>query len=735
MSGTRHHVASQVASATQNGDLPDGWTHSPLGEVVELQPGYAFKSRWFSEDGVRLLRGTNIVPGGTRWEDVARLPDSRIEEFSQYLLGEGDIVIAMDRPVISSGLKVTTLAADDVPALLLQRVGRFKPGDAIDREFLFAFLNSRRFLEHTGALATGTQLPHISKTDIETAPTPLPPLAEQRRIVSKIESLQERSSRARRALSEVGPLLEQFRQSVLRAAFSGRLTADWRAAHRDVEPATELLSRIRTERRHRWEQSELAKYEAKSKKPPKNWQDKYDSVKKKAVRATVADVRADGVAIGEVPDGWELVRLGDIANLQAGYAFKSKWFTKTGIRLLRGTNIEPGSTRWTETVHLSVDQSDEYTEYLLNDGDVVIAMDRPVISTGLKVTRINESDLPALLLQRVGRFQIEDRITSEFIHQFVQSPFFMRHIGAQATGTQLPHISSNDIESAILPLPPLEEQAAIVESVSRAFEAVDAVESVLAESESALTQLDQSILAKAFRGELVPQDPRDEPASELLARIRTTREAEETTKPKRRKKKSAAATLQPTATLPTPATVQRSLSIEPQEEPDKQSPPVKKQPTHQQETPVPIDETNRNDVMASIRSVFSAHSEGLNREDAIRHLAHELGYKRTGSRIQEIVGNDLIAAQKRHIIHRDGDRYYLDCRSIEDYDRDDLVSLLQRAMGQTWWEESEAIKEATRLLGFRRTGRNITDTWKKTIALAIRRGELERDGIQIRRSR
>ena len=90
-----------------------------------------------------------------------------------------------------------------------------------------------------------------------------------------IESLQERSSRARRALSEVGPLLEQFRQSVLRAAFSGRLTADWRATHRDVEPATELLSRIRTERRHRWEQSELAKYEAKGKKPPKNWQDKY----------------------------------------------------------------------------------------------------------------------------------------------------------------------------------------------------------------------------------------------------------------------------------------------------------------------------------------------------------------------------------------------------------------------------------------------------------------------------
>src|SRR2546430_291797 len=123
---------------------------------------------------------------------------------------------------------------------------------------------------------------HVNQASIATdflsrcVPVRIPPAAEQRRIVAKIEALQEQSRRAREALAEVGPLLEQFRQSVLAAAFRGDLTADWRAAHPNVEPASDLLHRIHAERRRRWEQAELAKYKAKDQKPPQNWQDKYE---------------------------------------------------------------------------------------------------------------------------------------------------------------------------------------------------------------------------------------------------------------------------------------------------------------------------------------------------------------------------------------------------------------------------------------------------------------------------
>jgi len=494
-----------------NGELPEGWVLAQLADVTctsneRVEP---------SVNDRRPYVGLEHIDGGkNRILSQGTTDDVRS---TKSVFRAGDVLYGKLRPYLRK------VCRPDFDGVCSTDILVFPECEALDNRFLLQFLSQQSTAEFATQNANGINLPRISAKALGEISLNLPPLVEQQRIVSKIESLQERSRRAREALAEVKPLLDQFRQSVLAAAFRGDLTADWRAKNPDVEPASELLKRIRTERRRKWEEAELAKYEAKDRQPPQGWQDMYDAMKKKAVRATIADVRADGVAIDEIPEGWELVRIGDIASLQAGYAFKSKWFTKTGVRLLRGTNIEPGSTRWTDTVHLPTDQSNGYAEYLLNEGDVVIAMDRPVISTGLKVTRISETDLPALLLQRVGRFQPEDRITPEFVYQFVQSPFFMRHIGVQATGTQLPHISANDIESAILPLPPLEEQAAMVEIISRSLEMIEEVETALANSEFALTHLDQSILAKAFRGELVPQDPNDEPASVLLERIRQQR--------------------------------------------------------------------------------------------------------------------------------------------------------------------------------------------------------------------
>ena len=160
----------------------------------------------------------------------------------------------------------------------------------------------------------------------------MPPLAEQRRIVAKIEALQERSRRAREALSEVGPLLEQFRQSVLAAAFRGDLTADWRAAHPNVEPASELLHRIRAERRRRWEQAELAKYEAKGQKPPKNWQDKYKEPEP-----------VDDSDLPELPEGWVWATLANHAcaprTARAYEQVRYAEFAENRPKLRRATNL------------------------------------------------------------------------------------------------------------------------------------------------------------------------------------------------------------------------------------------------------------------------------------------------------------------------------------------------------------------------------------------------------------
>src|SRR5262249_38488236 len=146
--------------------------------------------------------------------------------------------------------------------------------------------------------------------------------------------LRERSRRAREALSEVGPLLEQFRQSVLAAAFRGDLTADWRAAHPDVEPASELLHRIRAERRRLWEQAEMAKYEAKGRKPPKNWKDRYEEPEP-----------VDDFGLPELPNRWSWSTLETISVIQGGITLGQK--KRNGVQYvnvpyLRVANVQRG---------------------------------------------------------------------------------------------------------------------------------------------------------------------------------------------------------------------------------------------------------------------------------------------------------------------------------------------------------------------------------------------------------
>ncbi|MFH1994068.1 MAG: restriction endonuclease subunit S, partial [Pseudomonadota bacterium] len=123
---------------------------------------------------------------------------------------------------------------------------------------------------------------------------PIPPLPEQKRIAKRIDALQARSSRARKALEAIPSLLDKFRQSVLSSAFRGDLTADWLAQNPDVEPAEKLLERIRKERRKRWEENELAKMNATGKTPKDDkWRKKYKEPE-----------LIDTTDLPELPEGW-----------------------------------------------------------------------------------------------------------------------------------------------------------------------------------------------------------------------------------------------------------------------------------------------------------------------------------------------------------------------------------------------------------------------------------------------
>jgi type I restriction enzyme S subunit len=173
----------------QKYSIPQEWKTVTLREIVKLQTGYPFKSENFSESGIRLLKGSNVLVQKIDWQDVDYYPESEVTNVVDYLLREGDIVIAMDRPFISDGFKIARTSKKDLPCLLVQRIGRFLRSSNIDYEYLYYFLHSEFYLKNLLILQKGMDLPHISNSEILSPLIPLPDLIEQKQITSILSSI------------------------------------------------------------------------------------------------------------------------------------------------------------------------------------------------------------------------------------------------------------------------------------------------------------------------------------------------------------------------------------------------------------------------------------------------------------------------------------------------------------------------------------------------------------------
>jgi len=350
----------------------------------------------------------------------------------------------------------------------------------------------------------------------------LAPLNEQERIVARIEELQAHSRRAREALESIPHLLEQLRQSILAAAFRGDLTKKWREQHHDIEPAPELLKRIRAERRKRWEASELEKLKARG--LTGNQLDIEFAKRRKQYQEPKP---VDTTDLLELPKGWCAATIDTVAFVTklAGFEYtKYVSYDPDGdFAVIKAENAGKYGFKNTDFSRVRSATVRHLIRSRLEAGDLLMVF----VGAGVgQVARV-PGDQEYFLGPNIGMIRIlSELLLQDFAEFFLRSPIGFSLTMSFSKAVAQPSLSMGNIRQIPLFIPPIEEQQIIVENIRQRFGFVKELEQQVEESVNTISEFDQSILSKAFRGELVPQDPNDEPASVLLERIRQEKVAQ-----------------------------------------------------------------------------------------------------------------------------------------------------------------------------------------------------------------
>jgi type I restriction enzyme S subunit len=434
------------------------------------------------EGNIRLIQLADIGDGRYLNKSARFMTPERAKALRCSFLEPGDVLVSRMADPLG---RACIFPGDPKQCVTVVDVCIIRPDQsAANPAWLMHEINTPQFRDIIAQSASGTTRARISRSNLGALELPVPPLPEQRRIVTKLEDLLARSRRAKGALNAIPPLLEKLRQSVLAAAFRGDLTADWRDKHPKVEPADKLLARIRVERRKKWEEVELAKLTAKGKAPKDDrWKEKYEEPE-----------AVDASDLPELPEGWCWASPRE-AFIWASGKFLPRDAQRTGSVSVYGGNGIAGT----------------HDEFLVPNPTIVVGR------VGADCGNVHLTAGPSWIT--------DNAIFASFVPDSVILPYFIMglrraNLRTAARGGGQPFVSQETLNNVVFPLAPLPEQVALMRAVEEYSATSASVLKMLAASESDLATLDRSILAKAFRGELVPQDPNDEPAEAMLARLR-----------------------------------------------------------------------------------------------------------------------------------------------------------------------------------------------------------------------
>jgi type I restriction enzyme, S subunit len=470
----RDKPLAEIAEEEKPFGLPKGWEWSNLATVGVINPRNDASDETIASfvemRSIPVAFSAEHVTESRPWRDIK-------SGFTQF--AEGDVGVAKITPCFENGKSTVFQNLSNGIGAGTTELHIVRPLGGIAPKYVLLFLKTPAFLLNGEAVMTGSAgQKRMPRDYFERTPFPLPPLAEQSRIVTRVEELMRLcdalEAKGQLEATQHAQLVSTLLTTLTESETPAQLADNWHriATHFDLlldrpeavdaleqtilqlavrgllvpqdpqdEPASELLKKIRTEK-----DKLIAEGKIKRDKP-------------------LPPIAEDEQPFA-LPQGWEWQRVSDVVEMLNGYAFKSEWFKQSGVRLLRNLNVSHGYVDWSQPAAIDAKAATEYQQFALQVGDIVLSLDRPIISTGLKYAVIRETDLPCLLLQRVARLAPDAKLVSaDFLALWLQSDLFVGTIDP-GRSNGIPHISTKQVGGLAFALPPLAEQSRIVTRVT-----------------------------------------------------------------------------------------------------------------------------------------------------------------------------------------------------------------------------------------------------------------------------
>ncbi|MDP2501058.1 hypothetical protein BCT47_12120 [Vibrio splendidus] len=436
-------------------ELPKGWAEVSIDDITsDVSYGVTAKSDPFEGD-LQLLRITDIQDNRVDWSSV---PYCKYEsKYESSRLKDNDIVVARTGATVGKSFLIEHAVEDSVYASYLIRL-RLTKGTL--PKYLAKFLYTPSYWQQISEQKAGIGQPNVNGTKLKTLKMPLAPLAEQKRIVEKLDEVLAQVDTIKARLDGIPDLLKRFRQSVLASAVSGKLTEEWRGEDESFGKQVKL--------------GELLK---------------------------------DGPQNG---------------------LYKPSRFYGDGTKIFRIDSFYDGELVDWETIKRVDLEEQEVDKYRVNIDDVLVNRVNSIEYLG-KCALVRELPENAVFESNIMRMSIDtEKALPAFVTTFLRSIVGLQELRKNAKlAVNQASINQTDVKNCLLQLPKIEEQKEIVRLVDQYFTFADTIETQVKKAQARVDNLTQSILAKAFRGELVAQDPNDEPADKLLERIAEARKEAE----------------------------------------------------------------------------------------------------------------------------------------------------------------------------------------------------------------